>query len=97
MIIKGTFTSLWDNNGAAIVTLATLDTETGEVTAESVDVDELGLECLDREFFTDTDDNEYKVCTTCHEYILKSVMVDGVGSCLDEVQVCSNKDCESHD
>ena len=94
--IKGTFTSVWDDGGAIIVTSAELNTETGEVTTlqsgegQNVDI-------LDREYFTDEHENEHEVCTTCHEYIMKAVMVDGVGSTLNEVKICSNPDCESNE
>jgi ssDNA-binding Zn-finger/Zn-ribbon topoisomerase 1 len=72
-LIKGTFTSEW-SNGETIETIATLDTETNEVVTESVDIDIDG--CLDREYFTDQENNEYEICPECHEYALK-YSIDG--------------------
>lgn len=94
MKLKGTFTSIWDGD-TEITTDAELDTETGEVTCESIDVDDMDLECLEREFFTDEDDNEYRICTTCHEYILVDPIIEGER--LPEVElVCSNPYCDSN-
>ena len=89
---KGTFTSVWDG-GVEITTPAELDETTGEVFPVSVEVE--GLDVLDREYFTDEDGDEYKVCPECHTYIMKTIMVDGIGSCLDEKSVCSDPDCEN--
>ena len=91
--MKGTFTSIWDD-GIEIITPAVLNTETGEITSEAAEVD--NVDVLVREFFTDEDDNEYEICPECHEFILKSVMKDGIGSNYDEVSVCSNPDCENN-
>lgn len=90
----GTFTSVWDD-GSIITTPATLNENSGEVTAKSVDADIDG--CLEREYFSpnDDEDEEIEVCTTCHSYILKTVMNPGMGHDLIEEQVCSNPDCES--
>ena len=94
MLIKGTFTSVWDG-GTEITTPAELDTETGEVTAECSDEDpDCSLIC---EYFTDTkNDEDYEVCPDCHNFVLKSAMVEGVGKTLNEVRVCSDPDCESN-
>ena len=105
-VIKGSFVSVWEEG--TIQTQATLDTHTGEVTAKTVDTNDLG--CLEREYFEgrlrrkslgklpDPDDTlEYEVCTVCHEYILTTKMVPGVGKTLVETKVCSNPDCESRD
>ena len=92
MILKGTFTSIWDGD-VDITTPAILDTETGEVTTESVEADDVDI--LDREYFTDEDDNEYEVCTECHNFILKSAIKEGISKTLDEVQVCSDSECEN--
>jgi len=91
-IIKGSFVSVWEKG--TVQTEGTLDTETGAVTAKSVDTGDLGS--LEREYFEDKDGNEYEVCTECHSYILKSEMnPDKVGNGLHEDKVCSNPDCES--
>jgi hypothetical protein len=88
---KGTFTSVWDD-GIEITTPATLDPETGEVTAESVEVEDLDI--LQEEYFTDEDDNQYSVCPVCHEYIVVTSMEPGIGHNLDEVKKCKNPDCD---
>ena len=90
MIQKGNFRSVWDEG--IITTPATLDTETGEVITNSVDS---SFEHLIDEHFEAEDGDEYEVCDMCHEYILKTIMVDGIGSCLDEVEVCSNPECDN--
>jgi hypothetical protein len=89
---KGKFTSVWDD-GIFITTPAELDEATGELTTVSVEVE--GLECLHREFFIDEDDNEYPVCPECHGHILKTVMKEGVGKVLYEVEVCSDSECDN--
>ena len=91
-ILKGTFTSVWDGD-VEVTTNATLDTDTGYVVAEPTNV---SVDSLDREYFTDEDGDEYEICSDCHEYIMKSVMVDGIGKCYDEIFVCSNPDCDSN-
>lgn len=92
--MKGTFVSVWDG-GQEIRTPAVLDTETGEVTAESVEADD--VEMLDREYFESSEHEnsgeEFEVCPECHEYITKVVMKEGVGKTLYEARVCSNPDC----
>jgi hypothetical protein len=93
-IIKGTFVSVWDG-GEEVRTPAELNTKTGEVTTESVDVEGLDLDILDREYFETSDGDELEVCTDCHEYILKTVMKEGIGKTLNEVHVCSNPDCDN--
>jgi hypothetical protein len=93
MILKGTFTSVWDND-VEITTAAELDTETGEVTTEPVDADDVDI--LEEEYFTDTEGNQYEVCTECHEYIKVTSMEPGIGHNLDEIKRCKNPDCESN-
>ena len=90
-IIKGTFVSVWDG-GVEIRTTGELNTETGEVTCDTVEAG--NVETLDREYF-ETADDEYEICPECHEYILKTVMKEGIGKTLNEVQVCSNPDCDN--
>jgi hypothetical protein len=94
MTKKGTFTSVWDD-GVEVRTSAELNLETGElINVETSDTD--GLDILQKEYFTDEDGDEYEICDTCHEYITKSVMKDGIGKCYDEITVCSNPECESN-
>ncbi len=91
MVIQGTLTTVWDD-GVEITTPATLDTETGEVCAESVDMD--GLDILEEEYFKDEQGNTYNVCPQCHEYIVVVSMEDGIGHNLDEHHRCKNPDCD---
>ena len=90
-ILKGKFTSVWDG-GTEITTPAELNTETGEVSTESVDA------VLDREFFTSDEfhnaGEEFEVCPECHEYILKTVMKEEVGKTY-EALVCSDPNCDN--
>jgi len=84
---KGTFTSVWDG-GFEVTTNAELNEETGEVIAESVDVDDLDLEFLEREYFTDEDGKGYQVCSECHNYIM---------TIEDDSLICSDPNCESNE
>lgn len=84
-MIKGTFTSVWESEGL-IETDAELDFSTGEIFAESVDVD-IDNDFLDCEYFTDSEGNVYDVCPECHNFILKDKIVNG-----KKVQFCSNCD-----
>jgi hypothetical protein len=93
MILSGTFTSAWDGD-TEITTVATLDTETGEVDAECASGD-LDVYILEKEYFTDKAGNTYPVCPECHYFILKTVMKEGVGKTLYEALVCSNPDCDN--
>ena len=93
-IIHGTFTSVWDN-GSEISTQATLDLKTGELECTSSRVDPDG--CLEREYFEDSDYNEYEVCKVCHSYIMKGVVnPDDTGCGLHDDEECSDPDCDSH-
>ena len=96
MKIKGTFTTIWDCGDVRITTPAELDTETGEVTTESVDVDDSEIYNLDREYFTDENDVEYEVCMDCHSHIFKTVMAEGIGKILFETLECMNPDCDNN-
>jgi hypothetical protein len=92
--MKGKLITLWDGE-IEISTPAELNTETGEITTESIDAN--GLETLDREYFQSDEffnsGEEFEVCPDCHEYILKTVMMEGIGKTLFEANVCSNPDC----
>jgi hypothetical protein len=91
-IIPGSFVSVWDSG--SVQTEGTLNTRTGEVTAETSNLSELGS--LDREYFEDKTGKEYEVCPECHQYILKTVInPDQIGKSLSEIQVCSDPDCDS--
>lgn len=88
----GTFVSVWDD-GTEIRTPAILDETSGAIDAETADVENVDI--LQREYFESSDCEEYEICPECHEYILKTVMRDGVGHTYNEVRVCSNPDCEN--
>lgn len=89
-VIKGKFVSEWDYG--TVETAGTLDMKTGEITTESVEAKD-GV--LEREYFEGQDGEEYEVCSTCHEFIMKTEINEGVGKQLHEDRVCSNPDCES--
>lgn len=96
--MKGEFVSIWDGD-VEIRTSAELDESTGEITTESVDVDDLDLDILDREYFESTEfsnaGEEFEVCSECHNYITKVVMKEGVGKTLYEARICSDPDCDN--
>jgi hypothetical protein len=58
---------------------------------ETHDVD--GLEHLDREYVEMPDGEELRVCPECHEYVLKPVMVEGVGKSLTQDYECPSPTC----
>lgn len=93
---KCQFISEWEEG--TVQTNGTYDDKTGEVTAESVDTEDMGF--LEREYITYTNrkkqECECEVCTTCHSYIMKTEMNPGIGHDLNEEQVCSDPDCESN-
>ncbi len=95
MKIKGKFISNWDND-IEISTKAELNTKTGEVISESLEV--VGLDILNEEIFI-ADDEEiaetYIICEECHEYILKIEILEGVGKQLYEHYHCMNPDCDN--
>jgi hypothetical protein len=95
--MKGTFISIWDG-GTEIRTPAVLDTKTGEIIAESIEVNN-DLDILLREYFESSEfhnsGEEFEVCPECHEYILKIVIKEGIGKTLFEALVCSNPDCDN--
>ena len=98
-MIEGSFTSIW--SGGNVSTPCRLDLNSGELFPEMIDApDDLGN--LEREYFTASFPpaemgEEYEVCTTCHEFILKATMNPGLGHDLNEENECSNPSCESHD
>jgi hypothetical protein len=90
--MKGIFVSLWDGN-VEIRTPAVLNINTGEITTESVNVD--NVEILEREFFESENGDMFEVCPECHSHILKVVMKNGIGKTLNEVQVCTDPECSN--
>ena len=79
-ILKGTFTSIWDNH-VEISTPAELDTVTGEVSTEAVEAGDVDV--LEEEYFTDDKGNQYPICPECHEYIVVTSMSRGNWSRLE--------------
>lgn len=97
MIEKGTFISYW-SDGSTVSCGAELDTETGEI----IDLQHMDAGVEDRghlvkEVFENEDGDEIEVCNCCHSHVLKGVMVDGVGHCMDEDFICSDPDCPSNE
>jgi len=94
--MKGTFVSIWDG-GVEVRTPAVLDTNTGEITTEPIEV--LDVEILEREYFESSEffnsGEEFEVCSECHSHILKVVIKNGIGKTLNEVQVCTDPECEN--
>jgi hypothetical protein len=93
-LINGQFISVWSNS--TVQTAGTLNPVTGEVTAVMANVGN-NLGDLEREYFEPKNAEEVDVCRTCHEYILKTEMVPGIGKTLEEVKRCSNPDCPSRE
>jgi len=91
-MIQCTFTSVWED--MSITSSLVYNPETGEVVPDTVDVNPSG--CLVREYITLPDGTELEVCSTCHEYVMRKIMAEGVGKQLSEVAVCANSECESH-
>jgi hypothetical protein len=90
--IFGDFISYWE--AGEVVTSAWLHPETGEVEAETVDVGEMGA-LLSEEFLAENG-NTFRICPTCHSFVLTTKMVEGTGKVLEEVEFCMDKDCESN-
>lgn len=91
--MNATFVSVWNDGDVVVETRCEFNPTTLEIgnveTANHIpDV----LESLDREYILDSDDNEYEVCTNCHEKILKTRMVEGPGKTLEEEKYC--EDCD---
>ena len=84
-MIKGTFTSVWDNG--TVNTAATLNAVTGELTIRTINVGN-HLGSLINEYFEDLAGNEYEVCPECHDHIMKTVMNPGIGHDLNEEKEC---------
>ena len=92
-LISGFFVSEW--TGGTVKTSCQLDTDTGELFPETADVDDLGS--LEKEYFETNDGNEIPVCSTCHEFIMRTAMFPVVGRSLVEGSECSNMDCDSRE
>jgi len=93
--IKGYFISRWDD-GSQIQTIATLNPATGEVRARYSSACPSGS-LVGETFEVEGSGESFEICPDCHEYIMKTEMQEGVGKQLEEVLVCSNPDCDSHE
>lgn len=91
-MINCTFTSVWED--MSVTSSNVYNPETGEVITDTVDVNPTGS--LVREYITLPDGDELEVCSTCHEYVMRKVMVEGVGKQLEEATICANDECESN-
>ena len=87
--MKGTFISNWSEG--KVITACTLNKRSGELSPDTVDVQDLGT--LESEKFIADNGDEFDVCPDCHEYILKTVVGDRADQSYGEYQVCSNPDC----
>jgi Pyruvate/2-oxoacid:ferredoxin oxidoreductase delta subunit len=88
-VIRGTFVSLW-SCGSAIETPATLNPATGQVSAESSQIQPTGN--LEKEEFIYPDGDSHEVCPECHEYILKPVLTETTGKQLVQAHTCKGCD-----
>ncbi len=88
------FVSVWDG-GQEIRSDAFYDAVTGEVDVlHALNAPEVRV--LEQEF-VEFGGDEIPVCRSCHSYTLKSAMVANPhGSDLNEIQVCSDAECESN-
>lgn len=93
VMVKCTFVSVWDC-GTEIETPAKVHLHTGELVVDSIDVDDYDLNMLEREYIILGDD-EFEVCSECHEYITNSRVVCGIGMNFDEIKSCRNTECEN--
>jgi hypothetical protein len=91
--VKCAFVSVWDGD-ITLRSRAIYHKDTGEVEVlETHDID--GLQFMNREYIELPDGEELPVCTTCHEYVLRPAMVEGVGKSLAETMECAGSTCES--
>jgi len=86
------FVSVWDG-GTEIRTSGCYDPKTGRV--ESQKTSDAPVKVLDREYIEFLNGDEMDVCPVCHEYVLKTAMKEADGTNLEQVEVCSNPDCEN--
>lgn len=91
--MNATYVSVWNDGNVIVETKCEFNSanlEIGKVeTAEHIPG---VLESLDREYILDSEENEYEVCTNCHEKVLKTRMVEGPGKTLEEEKYC--EDCD---
>lgn len=92
------FTSVWDGD-TAFQSKARYFPATGKVVVtETYDTDSHNdLNTLTREYITLPDNQEIEVCRECHEHVMRTKMVPGLGKTLVEATECANPDCSSHD
>ena len=92
------FVTVWDDD-ITLRSKAVYHEKTGEIDVlEVIDVE--GLESLTRQYiviYESTDqEEEIDVCPVCQEYVMRGVMVPGMGHDLNEDEECANPDCDSH-
>jgi hypothetical protein len=92
MKITGKFTSVWDNG--SITTPATLDTETGKLSINSVEVND-SFDSLVCEHFESSDGELFDVCEYCHDHVLKEV-TEFVNCTEVTTERCTDPDCENN-
>ncbi len=92
--IKCEFTSVWSDR-SVVTTPATYYPEESRVEAKLSSSTPEGY--LEREFIEFEDGDTLEVCPDCHEYVLKLIMVPGIGHTLNEHFVCPNHDCPNHE
>ena len=91
--IRCQFVSVWGSN-IAVSTEATYDpdTKTFEI-LETADDDD-NQDVLIREYLEFPDGETLDVCTQCHDRVLETRMIEGVGKSLEERKVCPDCDGE---
>jgi phospholipid N-methyltransferase len=89
---KGNFISVWDEG--TVITSAILDEKTGSVETNSIEVNN-NFNHLIEEVFETEEGDEYDICPECHEFVLKSIIEEGVGKSLHERRICSNPECNN--
>jgi hypothetical protein len=90
-LIECALTSEW-SDGSIVTTNCTINPKTGEIDPE-VSRGPVPTGSLDEEYITLPGGDRKEVCQTCHEYVLKTAMVPGVGKTLNEAEECSNPNC----
>ena len=90
----GEFTSEWSDGEIITTDLLSFDPKSGEVVANcSKDTSDHGG--VIAEYITLTDGTKHLVCLHCHEYILKTVVVeDNTGNGVHEELECMNPMCD---
>jgi len=94
-MVRCTFTSEW-SDGSVVATPCSYRPATGEVTP-NISKGPIPTGSLKAEFITLMDGTEIKVCRTCHDFVLKPVMIPGIGHTLNEAEECMNPLCNDEE